>query len=648
MRKTPATPKKDKSPPSYDVDWQKKYSGMIMTAEAAVGQIRPGQTVFIGTGSAQPLNLVRALVKRHNYLADTQVLSSITLGEAPYAYKELVDNFYVNTFFVSANVRDMIQEGIGDYTPMSFSDIPRLFESGAMPIDVALIQVTPPDENGHCSLGLSVDIVKPAAANAGLVIAQVNPQMPRTLGDSFVNIYDLDVLVPVDEPMIESPYAGFVDDVTTGEMHGADEARPVAAAIGEHVASLVENGSTVEIGIGRIPHAVAMYLMDKKDLGIHTEVITPAVMRLVEAGVITGAQKSRDRGKIVTSFAIGDKEFYDYIDNNPIFSFNPTEYVNDISVIGSQHKMVAINTALEVDLSGQVCSDSLGTSFYSGIGGQADFNQGAGLSDGGRAIIALPSTAADNTVSRIVSTLKPGAGVVTTRGAVHYVVTEYGIAYLHGKSVQERAMALISIAHPDFREELLAKAVEYKWVRPEKADVEGRFFVGPKELRTSMVLDNGTLISFRAMNPTDEPGARDLFYSLSQETVYYRYMQYLKRIPRKQLQNFVYVDHRNEVAVVGTLPEAHGEEIIAIGRYYLEQKTNRAEVAFVVRDEWQRRGIGSFVMQHLANIAKRNGIAGFTAEVMRDNKAMQAVMNHSGLKVTSTLREGVYHFEADF
>ena len=223
----------------------------------------------------------------------------------------------------------MIQEGIGDYTPISFSDIPRLFASGEMPIDVALIQVTPPDKQGRCSLGISVDIVKAAAANAGLVIAQVNPQMPWTLGDSFVSVYDLDILVPVDEPLIETPYAGFVDDVTTGDMTGADDARPIARAIGENVASLVEDGSTIEIGIGRIPHAVAMYLMDKKDLGIHTEVITDAVIRLVEAGVVTGAQKSRDRGKIVTSFAIGTKELYDYIDNNPMFSFNPTEYVND-------------------------------------------------------------------------------------------------------------------------------------------------------------------------------------------------------------------------------------------------------------------------------------------------------------------------------
>jgi acyl-CoA hydrolase/GNAT superfamily N-acetyltransferase len=632
--------------PDYDRDWQIKYDDMTMTAEQAVAKIRPGQRVFIGTGGAQPLHLVQALVARHRELADTEVLHSLTLGEAPYAFKELADNFQVNTFFVSANVREMIQQGYGEYTPIPLFDIPKLFESGRMPIDVALIQVTPPDHQGRCSLGISVDIVKSAAANAGLVIAQVNPQMPWTMGDSFVSIWDLDILVPVDEPLMETAEFSFTDNVRSGEV--APEAADRTRAIGEYVASLVEDGSTVEVGIGRIPTGVVEFLEHKKDLGVHTEVITDAIIDLVEAGVITGAQKSTDRGKIVTSFAMGTKRLYDYVDNNPIFSFNPTEYVNDPFVIGQQNKMVAINTALEIDLTGQVCADSLGTKFYSGIGGQADFNMGAGRSLGGRAIIALPSTAEKGAKSRIVASLTPGAGVVTTRGYVHYVVTEYGIAYLHGKSVQERAMALITIAHPDFREELLSKAVEYRWVRPEMADVEGRLFVGPKEVRTTMLLDDGTLVSFRAMQPTDEKETKDLFYSLSQETVYYRYMSHMKRIPRKQLQNFVYVDHRNEVAIVGTVPEAHGEDIIAIGRYYLDQKTNRAEVAFVVRDDWQLRGIGAFIMKHLATIAKRNGISGFTAEVMRDNKPMQAVINHSGMKVRSSLNDGVFHFEMDF
>jgi acyl-CoA hydrolase/GNAT superfamily N-acetyltransferase len=631
--------------PNYEAEWLERYKAIVMTAEQAVAKIRPGQRVFISSGGAQPLHLLRALVARHAALADTQVIQSWTQGEAPHAFKQLAEHFSVNTFFISANVRDMVQAGYGDYTPVFFSDIPRLFASGEMPIDVALIHVSPPDTLGRCSLGISVDIVKSAAENAGLVIAQVNPQMPWTHGDSFLSVLDIDVLVPVDEPLVESSDPSLNAGARAPSTEGADD---VTSAIGEYIASLIEDGSTLELGIGRIPNEVISLLKGKRDLGIHAEMITDSILDLIEAGVVTGAQKSTDRGKIVTSFAIGTKRLYEFVHDNPLFSFNPTEYVNDPFVVGRQHKMVAINTALEVDLTGQICADSLGTSFYSGAGGQADFNRGAGRSPGGRAIIALPSTAKDGKVSRIVATLTPGAGVNTTRAAVHYVVTEYGIAFLRGKSVQERAMALITIAHPDFREALLAKAVEYKWVHPEMEDVEGRLFVGPKEVRTTMVLDDGTLVTLRAMNPTDEPATRDLFYSLSRETMYYRYMSYLERIPRKQLRNYVYIDHRNEVAIVGTVPEAHGEEIIAIGGYYLDQKANRAEVAFVVRDDWQRRGIGSFIMKHLANIAKRNGIAGFTAEVMRDNKAMQAVINHSGLQVRSALHEGVFHFEMDF
>jgi len=617
----------------FDPQWQEKYKDMIATPAEAVSNIRPGQRVFIGTAIAQPLALVKALVARSAELADTQVIHMLTMGEAPYALKELSDQFSVNTFFVGENVRGVVQEGYGDYTPIFLSDIPRLFKTGQMPLDVALIQVSPPDERGRCSLSISVDIVKAAAENAGLVIAQVNPQLPRTMGDSFMSVYDFDILVPVDEPLLEV-YAPEPNDVTR--------------AIGEHIASLVDDGSTIEMGIGRIPHAVVEFLKDKKDLGIHSEMITDAVIDLIEAGVVTGTQKTADRGKVVASFAIGTNRLYDYVHENPMFSFNPTEYVNDPYVIGQQAKMVAINTALEVDLTGQVCADSIGTKFYSGIGGQADFNRGAARSDGGRPIIALPSTAVNGTISRIVAILTPGAGVVTSRGSAYYIVTEYGIAYLHGKTVQERALALISIAHPDYREELLSKAIEYKYVRPELADIEGKLFIGPKEVKTTMLLDDGTLISFRAMNPTDEPATRDLFYSLSRETIYYRYMSHMKRIPRKQLQNFVYVDHRNEVAIVGTVPEAHGDEIIAIGRYYLDQKTNRAEVAFVVRDDWQDKGIGSFIMKHLATIAKRDGIAGFTAEVLRDNKPMQAVINHSGMKVRSSLSEGVFHYDMDF
>jgi len=618
---------------SFDPEWEEKYSDMIVSAEEAVSHVRPGQTVFIGTGCAQPQELVRALTARSGQLPDTKIVHLLTIGDAPYAHKELAQYFRVNSFFISENVRDIIQEGLGDYTPIFLSDIPRLFSSGQLPLDVALIHVTPPDNRGMCSFGISVDIVKSASENAAMVIAQVNPQMPRTLGDSFIHVNDLDFLVPVDAPLLEST---------------PPEPTDVTRRIGEYVAALVEDGSTVELGIGRIPQAVLECLKDKKDIGIHTEMFTDAIIDMIESGAITGARKSMDRGKIVASFCLGTKRLYDYIDNNPMFSFHPSEYVNDPFIISQQTKQVAINVALEVDLTGQVCADSLGSRFYSGIGGQVDFNRGAARSHDGKAIIAMPSTAKKGTISRIVCQLSPGAGVVTTRGDVHYVVTEYGVAYLHGKSVQERALALISIAHPDYRAQLLREAIEARYVRKELADVEGKIVIGPQELRTSYILDDGTQIRFRPIHPTDQERMRDLFYALSQQTVYYRFMSRMKRFPQKQIQEFVYIDHRNEVVIVGTVPEAHGEDIVAVGGYYLDPRTNRAEVAFVVRDDWHNRGIGKFMLRFLTSVARRNGIGGFTAETLYENKAMQTVFNKSGLKVRSKLDGGVYSYVLDF
>ena len=613
----------------YDTKWQSKYADMTATPAEAVTRIRPGQRVFIGTGCAQPLALVKAMVARSAELTDTEIIHLLTYGEAPYAERDLNERFRVNSFFIAENVRGIIQEGLGDYTPIFLSEIPRLFSSGQLPLDVALVQITPPDERGMCSFGISVDIVKTAAENARLVIAQVNPQMPRTLGDSFIHVTEIDILVPCDTPLLEVEPPRPDDDTRR---------------IGEYVAALVEDHSTVEFGIGTIPQAVVEFLKGKKELGIHTEMFTDAIIDLVESGTVTGARKTLDRRKIVASFCMGTRKVYEYIDGNPVFSFRPTEYVNDPHVISQQHKQVAINVALEVDLTGQVCADSLGTRFYSGIGGQVDFNRGAARSHGGKAIIALPSTAKDGAISRIVSRLSDGAGVVTTRGDVHYVVTEHGVAYLHGKSVQARAMALIAVADPRFRPQLLREAIEAKYVRSELADVEGRLVVGPPEYRTSLVLNDGTQVNVRSIRPTDEPNVRELFYALSQETIYYRFMSRMKQIQRREIQEFVYINHRSDVAVVATVPEAHGEDIIAIGRYYLNEKTNLAEIAFVVRDSWQRRGIGRFLMNHLATIARRNGIRGFTAEVLRENRAMQRIFNTCPFRVTSTPREDVFSY----
>jgi len=623
----------------YDQEWQARYEDMISSPERAVTHIHPGHRVFIGTGCAEPTVLVAAMTARSGELTGVELVQLITKGQAPYAEPSLAEVFTINSFYIGSNVRDMIQEGMGDYTPVLMSDVPGLLDSGMLPLDVALIQVTPPDKRGKVSLGISVDIVKAAARNASLVIAEVNPNMPWTHGGSLLDVYDLDILVPVEEPLIE---------------RASHELHPISEKIAREVATLIPSGSTLQFGlgrvpgVGRVPQAVMAFLHDKKDLGIHTEMISDSVIDLIESGALTGARKSVDRGRITTSFCMGSRRLYEYVDDNPLFCFRPTEYVNNAAVIAKQKRMVSINMALEIDLTGQVCSDSVGGRFYSGIGGQVDFNRGASSSPHGRAIITMPATD-ENGESRIVTTLRPGSGVVITRGTVHYVVTEYGTAYLHGKSIQERVMALITIAHPDHRARLFQEAVEHRYLRPNLSGLEGRFIMpGEEFMRASHLLKNGTQVNFRSIRPTDEPHMRDLLYNLSQETVYYRFMSRQQRFSHRQIQDFVYIDHRRDVAIVGTVPEAHGEEIIAVGRYYLNERNNKAEVAFVIRDGWQNQGLGTFLFRHLITIAKRNGIAGFTAEVLRDNHRMQAIFNHSGYKVESRLEEGVYSFVIDF
>jgi acyl-CoA hydrolase/GNAT superfamily N-acetyltransferase len=624
----------------FDISWQDRYRVMINSPKKALRLVRSGQRVFIGTGCGEPTVLVDAMTARADDLADVEIVQLFTKGNAAYAHKEFSDSFRLNSFFIGQNVRPIIQEGLGSYTPMMLSDIPHLFNSGRMPIDVALVQVSPPDDQGMVSLGISVDIVKSAIENASLIIAQVNPQMPRTLGDSLVSVYDLDILVPVDVPLLER------ED---------EPIHAISREIGRRVAALIPNGATIEFGFGRmngygrIPHATIEFLYGKKDLGIHSEMITDAIIGLIESGAVTGARKSSDRTRIVTSFCLGTRKLYDYIDNNPLFCFRPTEYVNNGEVISSQTRMVAINPGREIDLTGQVSTDSQEGQLYSGIGGLIDFNRGAAHARDGRAIITLPSTDPEGLRSNIVPHLSTGSGVVVTRGDVHYVVTEYGVAYLYGKSIQQRVMALISIAHPKFQAQLFQQAINAHYIRPEMAGLGDRFVMPTDEtMHSSMLLDDGTQIHLRAVQPTDEPGMRDLMYDLSKETVYYRFMSRQSTFSDKQIQDFIYVDHRQEVTIVATVPEAHGENIIGVGRYFLDDKTNRAEVAFVVSDTWQNRGLGTFLFKHLAELAKRNGISGFTANVLRENQRMQTIFNHSGHKVTTCLEEGVYNFIIDF
>ncbi len=423
----------------------------FVTAEEALKHLRNGMRVFVGSGCAAPQTLVEALAARGTHVYDVEIIHILTFGAAPYASRARLENFRHNAFFIGPNVRDAVNEGLADFTPVFLSDVPALFRQKRIHLDVALIQVTRPDSHGFCSLGVSVDVVKAAIENADYVVAEVNANMPRTLGDSFVHLSQIDAMVESDAPILE-----FAIPPISAE----------AQKIGEFIASLIEDGATLQTGIGEIPSALLSMLSEKKDLGMHTEMFTEAVIPLIESGVLNCRRKTLLPGKIVSSFCFGTRKLYDYIHDNPFFEFRPTEFTNDSFQIALNEKMVSISSAIEIDLTGQVCADSIGTRFYSGFGGQLDFIRGAARSVGGKPIIALPSTTRDGKASRIAALLKPGGGVVTTRGDVHYVVTEYGVADLHGKTVRERALALIHIAHPKFRDELLRQARERRLVHP--------------------------------------------------------------------------------------------------------------------------------------------------------------------------------------
>jgi acetyl-CoA hydrolase len=422
------------------MSWVDKYRSKIVDPHTALERtISSGVRVMLNANCGMPQTLAEALAEMAPDLRAVEVLQLLALGKADYVKPELRDNLRLNAFFVGPGVRKAVNQGDADYTPVFLSEIPALFEPDRLPVDVALIQVSPPDEHGFCSFGVSVDIIKPGAEKARAVVAEVNAQMPRTLGDSFIHVSKLNYVVETDRPLLELPRDPFTD---------------VHNRIGTHIAERIDDGATLQLGIGAIPDAVLDQLHDKRHLGVHTEMFADGVMELFEAGVITNEKKTLHPGKIISSFLMGSRELYDFVDNNPVVEMHPSHYVNDPFVIAKNDNMISINSAISVDLTGQVNSDSMGTRFYSGIGGQVDFVRGAIRSRNGKSFIAFPSTAKKGEISRIVPTLLPGAGVVTSRGDVDYVVTEHGVADLHGRSIRERARLLINIAHPRFRDEL--------------------------------------------------------------------------------------------------------------------------------------------------------------------------------------------------
>lgn len=614
-------------------DWKEKYGYLVKTPKEAMKMVSPGDSIFIGTGCGQPQYLVNCLIEYGDHIYDAHIIHLLTMGSAPYAREQFREKFKMNSFFIAENVRGAFEQGIGDYTPIFLSDIPRQFESGRISLDAALISITPPDVNGLCSLGVSIDIVKSAAANAKYVIAQVNESMPRTMGNSFIHVNNIDAMVLQDEPII------------TVEAQASTD---ILRSIGRNLARLVEDGSTIECGIGRIPQAMAEFLHDKKDLGVHTEMFGDWIIELVECGAVTCSKKTINRGKVVASFCMGSQKLYDYINNNPFFEFHPTEYVNDPFIIAQHDKMVGINVGLEIDLTGQVCADSLGYRFYSGIGGQVDFIRGCARSRGGKPIIAMPSTAKDDTVSRIVPKLTDGAGVVTTRGDVHYVVTEYGIAYLHGKSIRERVLSLINIAHPKFRKELIQFAKSQGYVQADQIELEWDKVRYPQELERYMTLKDGTEIFFRPVKPTDESALSEMLYSLSTDSVKKRYFTHTKTFPHKDVQKLTNIDYEQNLAIVGVVPGPEGaEEIVAIAQYFSDPKTQIAEVAFIVQDEWQDKGMGAMLLDYLTRTAKDRGVKSFYATVLPVNKAMLNIFYNSGYAVNTEFDGDSYSIKYD-
>lgn len=431
------------------------YNKKIVTAEEAVKAIIPGDRIIMQGGCAVPFALVNAMVERKDELHDIEIVHILTVGDLPYLKPEMAGHFRHNAYFIGANSRKSVNEGRADYTPIYLYEYPLLFTQGTIPIDIAFIHVSPPDEHGFCSYGVDVGLIKNPADKAKTIIAQVNANMPRTLGDSFIHINKINYIVEVDEPIRELPQ---VDKNLSPEMES------IYKSVGYHISELIDNGSTLQMGIGAIPDAVLNFLYNKKALGIHSEMFSDGIIGLVEAGIITNEKKTIHRGKIIAGFVLGTKKLFDFINNNPLIEFHPQEYVNDPFVIAKNDKMVAINSAIEVDITGQVCSDTIGTKLFSGFGGQVDFIRGAAHSNGGKPIIALPSATKDGNTSRIVTQIHPGAGVVTNRADVHYVVTEYGVAQLFGKSIRQRVRELINVAHPKFREELQKYARENKYI----------------------------------------------------------------------------------------------------------------------------------------------------------------------------------------
>ena len=594
-----------------------RYADKIATATEAVSIITPGNRVFVGTASATPRSLIQALEQLASPPPDVQLCYFFTQGAVYHENEIPRTRYHHRCFFVSNDIRAATAQGIVDYVPISLAQVPRLIENGRIPVDVALIQVSLPDEYGFVSLGVSVDVTSAAAHKAKKVIAEVNPNMPCTLGDSFLHIDKIDHLVLVETPVIEYQH-----------LH----ADAVAEKIARYIASVIDDGSTMQIGIGRIPNETLQYLTHKRDLGVHSDVITDSIIPLIEQGIITGARKSMHRGKIVASYCFGTRRLYDMIDRNPMFSFHPIEYVSDPTIIAQQQRMVSVTQAFAVDLTGQICADQFEGEFYSGVSTQPEFMRGAAYSVGGKPIICLPSTTDDGKTSRIRPLLQAGEGVAVARSDVHYVITEYGIAYLFGKSIRERTLSLIEIAHPNFRPWLLEEAKKLNYL-PKGQMLKSSVAYPVGEERT-VILKDGTSILIRPARASDVEGVQDIFYGMNKQDVYTRFFRNLRSLSSSEAQFMCNVNYDTDMAFLAVAGTRENEKIVGSSCYVGNHSTNTAEVAYMIRSEWQSLGIGKALQERLKEYAKARGLRGFTGEILACNDKMVALAKKAGNNVS--------------
>jgi len=616
---------------------KERYSEKFVPINQAIRTINRGDRIFVHTACGEPQYLLKSLAEfiesEPKAVFDAEVLQVWSLGLAPYAQEKFKLNFRHNSFFIGNSTREAVNSGLADYTPIFLSEIPKLFHRGHVPVDVALIQTSCPDPHGYMSLGVSVDIVKAATEKAQTIIVQVNPRMPRVHGDGFIHISDVDYVVYHEEPLLE-----YEDDLDN----------EVADKIGKYVATLIEDGNTIQVGYGCLPNAILSNLSEKKHLGVHTELLGDGLAALMKSGVVDNTKKTINRGKTIATFSMGSTETYEYLHDNPFIEFKTVDYTNDPRVIAQHENMTAINSALEIDLTGQATAESLGKVFYSGIGGQADFMRGAILADKGKTILTIPSTAEHGKVSRIAPYLKGGAGVTLNRGDIHYVVTEYGIAYLHGKNIRERAMELISIAHPKFRATLIREAKERNLIYKDQAFIPGKAGEYPEKVETYRTTSSGLEIFIRPVKISDEPLLKDFFYSLSDDSLQRRFISERKDMPHERLQDFVVIDYTNEIILLAFAEKDGVEELIGLGQYAIIGSTHTADVAFVIRDDHQEMGIGRELLKYLTLLAKKQGLLGFTADVLMSNARMMRLFESMGFDVQKHISDGMYEMKMTF